>query len=205
MLHAETVCESTLDLLKDILQVPDLSSMRLVGGTALSLQLGHRTSVDLDFFGQFDPMKSFRKVLVDRGHVVEGVETGDVQSLVVDGVKVDLVNYPYEWLSDALCQDGMRLAGLDDIVAMKLSAAANRGKKKDFIDIAVLLERFPVDQMFARYQRKFGVSEIAFALRGLTYFDDAEEDPMPKMFVSLTWDEVKTRILSAVRDFVKLV
>ena len=143
MLHAETVCESTLDLLKDILQIPDLSSMRLVGGTALSLQLGHRTSVDLDFFGKFDPMK--------------------------------------------------------------LSAAANCGKKKDFIDIAVLLERFPIDQMFARYQRKFGVSEIAFALRGLTYFDDAEEDPMPKMFVSLTWDEVKTRILSAVRDFVKLV
>ena len=124
MLHAETVCESTLDLLKDILQVPDLSSMRLVGGTALSLQLGHRTSVDLDFFGKFDPMKSFRKVLVDRGHVVEGAESGDVQSLVVDGVKVDLVNYPYGWLTDAICQDGMRLAGLDDIVAMKLSTAA---------------------------------------------------------------------------------
>ena len=59
--------------------------------------------------------------------------------------------------------------------------------------------------MFAKYQKKFNVSEIAFALRGLTYFEDAEEDPMPKMFVSLTWDDVKTRILSAVRDFVKLV
>ena len=204
MLHAETVCKSTLDLLKDILQVPDLSAMRLVGGTALSLQLGHRTSVDLDLFGNFDPTKSFRKLLVDRGHVVEGAESGDVQSLAVDGVKVDLVNYPYGWISDALCQDGMRLAGLDDIVAMKLSAAANRGKKKDFIDIAVLLERFSLGQMFERYQKKFGVSEIAFALRGLTYFDDAEDDPMPKMFVPLTWDAVKTRLLSAVQNFIRL-
>lgn len=134
MLHAETVCKSTLDLLKDILQVPDMSAMRLVGGTALSLQLGHRTSVDLDLFGNFDSTRSFRKLLINRGHVVEGAESGDVQSLVVDGVK----------------------------------------------------------------------SEIAFALRGLTYFDDAEDDPMPKMFVPLTWDAVKTRLLSAVQNFIRL-
>ena len=170
----------------------------------MSLQLGHRTSVDLDLFGNFDPTRSFRKLLVDRGHVVEGAESGDVQALVVDGVKVDLVNYPYDWISDAISQDGMKLAGLDDIVAMKLSAAANRGKKKDFIDIAVLLERFSLGQMFERYQKKFGVSEIAFALRGLTYFDDAEDDPMPKMFVPLTWDAVKTRLLSAVQNFIRL-
>ena len=72
------------------------------------------------------------------------------------------------------------------------------------IDIAVLLERFSLDQMFERYQKKFGVSEIAFALRGLTYFDDAEDDPMPKMFVPLTWDAVKTRLLSAVQNFIRL-
>ena len=203
MLHNETVRPSTLDLLKEIQSLPGPSELRLVGGTALALQLGHRTSIDLDLFGRFDPLKSFRKVLVDGGHTVEGSESGEVQSLRVDEVKVDLVNYPYEWISDPVVDDGIVLAGLDDIVAMKLSAAANRGRKKDFLDLAVLLERRSLSEMFTLYQRKFQVREIAFALRGLTYFDDAEEDPMPKMFVELDWQTAKDKLLCAVRDFVK--
>ena len=205
MLHLETVRPSTLDLLREIQSLPGLSSLRLVGGTALALQLGHRTSVDLDLFGRFDPLKSFRKVLVDGGHAVEGEEGGEVQALRVDEVKVDLVNYPYEWISEPVVEDGIVLAGLDDIVAMKLSAAANRGRKKDFLDLSVLLERLSLSEMFALYQRKFRVREIAFALRGLTYFDDAEDDPMPKMFVDLDWQTAKAKLLCAVRDFVKFV
>lgn len=205
MLHVETVLESTLDLLKELQAIPDLADMRLVGGTSLALQLGHRASVDLDLFGRFDPSKSFRRVLQVAGHEVDGSETGDVQTLLVDGVKVDLVNYSYAWISQVLTEDGVSLAGMDDIVAMKLSAAANRGKKKDFLDIATLLDKYSLAEMFVRYQKKFGVKEIAFALRGLTYFEDAEEDPMPMMFSDLTWPQAKSKVIAAVRDFVKFV
>lgn len=205
MLHLETILSGTLDLLKELQALPALSDMRLVGGTALALQLGHRTSVDLDLFGRFDSQKSFRKILLEAGHSVEGSDTGEVQTLFVDGVKVDLVNYPYDWISDPVLQDGVALAGMDDIVAMKLSAAANRGKKKDFVDIATLLDRYSLAEMFARYQRKFAVTEISFALRGLTYFDDAEEDPLPSMFIPLTWDQAKMRVREAVRNFIKFV
>lgn len=205
MLHVETVLSSTLDLLREIQSHPALSDMRLVGGTALALQLGHRASVDLDLFGRFNPSMSFKNILQSAGHSVEGAETGEVQTLFVDGIKVDLVNYPYDWIANPVSEEGVVLAGMDDIVAMKLSAAANRGKKKDFIDIVTLLDRYPLAEMFARYQQKFAVSEISFALRGLTYFDDAEDDPMPKMFTSLTWDETKSRMQGAVRDFVKFV
>lgn len=204
MLHRETVRESTLDLLKELQSVPTLSQMRLVGGTALALQLGHRSSVDLDLFGRFDARQSFRVLLLNSGHVVEGADSGEIQTLTVDGVKVDLVNYPYEWISPAVVEEGVTLAGLDDIMAMKLSAAANRGKKKDFLDIATLMEKHPLSEMFARYQLKFKVSEISFALRGLTYFDDAEDDPMPVMYSNLTWTAAKDRILQAVRSFVKI-
>lgn len=81
MLHTETVEPSTLDLLKRLQRLPDLANTRLVGGTALALHLGHRKSVDLDMFGIFDPIVSYRKLLADAGYSVEGAENGTVQSL----------------------------------------------------------------------------------------------------------------------------
>lgn len=203
MLHAETVEPSTLDLLKRLQRLPELSNTRLVGGTALALHLGHRKSVDLDLFGSFDPITSYRKLLTDAGYSVEGAENGTVQSLRVDNVKVDLVNYPYPWMDDVLDEDGVRLAGLKDIAAMKLSAVANRGRKKDFTDVARLLDVFSLDQMLSFYKEKFSVSELSFPLRGLMYFDDAEEDPMPEMFDSnFTWENVKKTVVAATRKYV---
>ena len=203
MLHAETVEPSTLDLLKRLQRLPELSNTRLVGGTALALHLGHRKSVDLDLFGSFDPITSYRKLLTDAGYSVEGAENGTVQSLRVDNVKVDLVNYPYPWMDGALEEDGVSLAGLKDIAAMKLSAVANRGRKKDFIDVARLLDVFSLDQMLSFYKEKFSVSDLSFPLRGLMYFDDAEDDPMPEMLDgNLTWDNVKKRVVAATRKYV---
>lgn len=203
MLHTETVIPSTLDLLKKIQSLPNVSGLRLVGGTALALHIGHRKSVDLDLFGSFDASTSFRPLLLNAGYVADGSETGAVQSLNVNGVKVDFVNYAYPWMCDAIAEDGMTLADIHDIAAMKLSATANRGKKKDFIDIAFLLERFSLPEIFELYQKKFSVTEFSFALRGLTYFDDAEDDPMPEMLIPMTWKDVKLKIESAVREFVK--
>ena len=203
MLHTETVAASTLDLLKRLQRLPELSNTRLVGGTALALHLGHRKSVDLGLFGSFDPISSYRKLLADAGYSVEGAENGTVQSLMVDNVKVDLVNYPYPWIADALEEEGVRVAGLKDIAAMKLSAVANRGRKKDFIDIACLLDLFSLGEMLAFYKSKFSVSEVSFPLRGLMYFDDAEDDPMPEMIDSnLTWDGVKKKIIDTTRAFI---
>ena len=203
MLHTETVEPSTLDLLRRLQRLPDLTSTRLVGGTALALHLGHRKSVDLDMFGTFDPIVSYRKLLADAGHSVEGAENGTVQSLRVNNVKVDLVNYPYPWLDDAIEEGNIRLAGLRDIAAMKLSAVANRGRKKDFIDVARLLDVFSLDQMLSLYKEKFSVSELSFPLRGLMYCDDAEEDPMPEMFDSnFTWENVKKTVVAATRNYV---
>ena len=203
MLHTETVEPSTLDLLRRLQRLPDLTSTRLVGGTALALHLGHRKSVDLDMFGTFDPIVSYRKLLADAGHSVEGAENGTVQSLRVNNVKVDLVNYPYPWLDDAIEEGNIRLAGLRDIAAMKLSAVANRGRKKDFIDVARLLDVFSLDQMLSLYKEKFSVSELSFPLRGVMYFDDAEEDPMPEMFDSnFTWENVKKTVVAATRKYV---
>ena len=183
--------------------MPALSNTRLVGGTALALQLGHRKSIDLDLFGTFDPIVSYRKILLDAGYSADGNENGAVQSLRVDNVKVDLVNYPYSWLDEPVCENAVRLAGLRDIAAMKLSAVANRGRKKDFIDVARLLDVFQLYEMLSFYKQKFSVSEVSFPLRGLMYFDDAEDDPMPEMFdANLTWKAVKVKIIAATREVI---
>ena len=192
-----------MDILKRIQALPNVSELRLVGGTALALHIGHRKSVDLDLFGSFDENMSFRSLLLNAGYAADGSETGTVQTLKVNGVKVDFVSYPYPWLNEGVSEDGMMLADIHDIAAMKLSAAANRGRKKDFIDIAFLLDKFSIEDLFDLYQRKFSVSEYSFALRGLTYFDDAEDDPMPEMLIPVTWKDVKRKIESAVREFVK--
>ena len=162
-----------------------------------------RKSVDLDLFGSFDPIVSYRKLLADAGYLVDGSENGTVQSLRVESVKVDLVNYPYPWMDDAIEEENIRLAGLKDIAAMKLSAVAHRGRKKDFSDVARLLDMFTLDEMLALYKSKFSVSEVSFPLRGLMYFDDAEDDPMPEMLDSnLTWNGVKKKIVDTTRAFV---
>ncbi len=203
MLHTETVLASTLDILRDIQSLPAAADIRLVGGTALALILGHRKSIDLDLFGSFDENISFRSLLLNSGHSAEGRDNGQMQFLRVDGVKVDFVNYPYPWLKAPIVEDGVKLADILDIVPMKISATANRGRKKDFVDISFLLDRFSLKEMFDLYQSKYSLTEFSFALRGLTYFDDAEPDPMPEMLVHMTWKEVKQKIESKVREFVR--
>lgn len=203
MLHQESVLPSTLDLLKNLQVLPQLSGLRLVGGTALAFLLGHRASIDIDLFGTFDSNLSLRKIIADTGRTVDGPESGSILALKVDGVKVDLVNYPYPWLEDPIVSGGVVLAGLRDIAAMKLSAVANRGRKKDFIDIACLLDMFGLDEILEFYKQKFSVSDVAFPLRGLMFFDDAEDDPMPQMLLcTKTWPEIKDKIVKAVRDVV---
>lgn len=202
MLHTETVLAGTLDILREIQALPSAADIRLVGGTALALILGHRKSIDLDLFGSFDENISFRALLLNAGHSADGREKGQMQFLRVDGVKVDFVNYPYPWLEAPIVEDGVRLADIRDIVAMKVSATANRGRKKDFVDISFLLDRFSLKEMFDLYQSKYSLTEFSFALRGLTYFDEAEPDPMPEMLIPITWKEVKDKIYSKVRAFV---
>ena len=119
--------------------------------------------------------------------------------LHVETVKVDIVTYPYAWLKEASIIDGIRLAHIEDIAAMKLEAIANRGSKKDFMDVAVLLEHFSLEQMLDLYYRKFPKGLKLFIMRSLVYFEDAESTDLPKMLTPLAWEAAKERICDAVR------
>lgn len=204
MLHYETIHPDTLELLKKIQSLEMFKEARLVGGTALALQLGHRKSVDLDFFGSVDaPLQEIALELSAFASVSPLSESRMMRFLIVDGVKVDIVNYPYSWIDEPITEDGVTLAGIKDIAAMKLSAITNRGTRKDFVDFYFLLKLFSFDELIDLYAKKYSDAQLFTTLKSLTYFDDAEQDPMPLMLSSLNWEEVKSHIVAEVGGFMK--
>ena len=205
MLFFRVVEPDTLALLKRLQALPALAETRLVGGTALAMQLGHRVSVDLDFFGKWDYSNDLFRFFssVGRTEKTGGTPNGKMSFFYVDGVKVDCVAYEiYKWLEPPVEEDGVRLAGIRDIAAMKVNAITNRGLRKDFVDMARLLDDCPIEDVFRWYREKYPEANPALALRSLSYFADAETMPMPKMLVPFDWEEAKGRIRAAVRKLV---
>ena len=202
MLHYKTIHRDTLELLKKIQSLELFAGTRLVGGTALALQLGHRQSIDLDFFGKMDAsLEEIAIELSDFANTKPLSSSKAMRFLIVDGVKVDIVNYPYYWIDNPVIEDGITLAGIKDISAMKLSAITNRGTKKDFIDLYFLLKEFSFSELIDLYLKKFAGAQLFTVLKSLTYFEDAETDPMPVMLNPVNWEEVKTVIVSTVNQY----
>ena len=135
MLSFQTVESNTLELLRKLSSLTFLKDARLVGGTALALQYGHRQSVDLDFFGQIqEEPEVIKEQLRGIAPIKVIKESGNIKIYVVADVKVDFVNYSYSWIDAPVIEDGLTLASPKDIAAMKINAIEGRGTKKDFID-----------------------------------------------------------------------
>ncbi|MCD8042771.1 MAG: nucleotidyl transferase AbiEii/AbiGii toxin family protein [Tannerellaceae bacterium] len=202
MLQTKTLFPSTLELLIKLQSFPLFSQLRLVGGTALALQLGHRLSVDLDFFGRISAgLQDILAVLHEQGLSVTTLHnTTKIHVFTINNIKVDFVDYPYPWLEDAIIENGIVLAGMKDIAAMKLSAITNRGTKKDFIDMYFLLQHFSLQEMIGFYTKRFNDDNIFPVIKSLSYFEDAEEEPMPKMLIPTAWEDVKFKLTEVVAD-----
>ena len=201
MLSFRTIVPHTLELLRHLMAEPYLQGCRLVGGTSLALQYGHRSSVDLDVFGDVpDDDLALLDILEPFG-TVQGQKTSKyIKSFVVDNVKVDFVNYShYPWIDEAVAEDGLRLASPKDIAAMKIYAIQNRGSKKDFIDMYFLLQHFTLDEILGFYSQKYPNYSMFRTRMSLTYFEDAEGQECPKMWVDVDWKTVKEAISNAVR------
>ncbi len=201
MLHYETIEPGTLDLLKNIQSKPEFAGLRLVGGTALALQLGHRKSVDLDFFGVISlDSTAIAEILSEFGKVTILQDSTNIHIFVVNGVKVDFVNFEFPWRQEPLIDAGIRIAQMEDIAAMKVTAVIGRGTKKDFIDIANLLEIYTIEQILDYYQSKYPNASKFMAIKSLLYFEDAESDLMPVMMKPQTWEENKSKVIEAVNS-----
>lgn len=200
MLHYETIEPATLELLKELQQLPELKGTRLVGGTALALQIGHRKSIDLDLFGNVECNSSeLQAALASVRKVIPLKLTPNINIFNVANVKVDIVNYKYPWIGDCIEEDTLRLASAKDIAAMKVTAVIGRSSIKDFTDIAHLLDYYTINDILNFYRQKYHDGSLFMALKSLTYFSDAEGSPMPYMFSNMSWDDVKNKIISALQ------
>lgn len=200
MLHFETIEPKTLELLRRLQSLPIFKHSRLVGGTALALQLGHRKSVDLDLFGTIEASpEDIQEACREVGELEISKTSRNININWIDGIKVDCVNYPYGWLDEYRVVDGIRLASINDIAAMKISAIINRGTKKDFIDLYFLLQEMSLNHILDLYDQKYPDGSRFIAIKSLTYFEDAEADPMPFMFNDITWGDVEASIIAEVR------
>ena len=201
MLSFRTIVPHTLELLRHLMAEPYLQGCRLVGGTSLALQYGHRSSVDLDMFGDVpDDDQALLEILEIFGKV-QGQKTSKyIKTFIVDNIKVDFVNYShYPWIDDVVAEDGLRLASPKDIAAMKISAIEGRGSKKDFYDLYFLLQHYTLEELLGFYIQKYPQYSMFRVRMSLTYFEDAEKQENPKLFENVDWETVKETIAEAVR------
>lgn len=181
----------------------------LAGGTGLALQLGHRVSVDFDWFSgtnqlqEADRQRLFAglRAAVPLSHDVTVLreEVGTL-AVRVGGVDVSFFAYPYPLLEPATMQRGLPLASYADIGAMKLAAIVGRGSRKDFIDVHALMQVQPLDVWLQAATRKFAhVTDFRLsALRALVYFADADAEAPPRTLTPVDWSGVKDELVAAV-------
>ncbi len=203
MLFTETVTGATLELLRDLMLRPELKQFGLVGGTNLSLRLGHRLSIDLDLFTNepFDTEQVYIALESNYSNIIQASQSDSMLFLYINDVKIDMVLLPYPYLKPAEEIDGIRLVSIEDIAAMKLSAIARRGVKKDFWDIAELLDIFSIEEMIELYKTKYSSRDIFYLLRSLVYFEDAEAQKDPDVLKKVTWKQVKEKVKMAVKMY----
>ncbi len=199
-LHTEAVSPCLLALIRELMQDEALGDFYLVGGTSLALRFGHRESMDIDLFAHepFDAPKLAARLKEEHG-MLEAETAANTVRGVVGAVKIDLIAHRYPLLKPVEQIDGVRLASVEDVAAMKLNAIANRGSKKDFWDCAELLRLFALADLLDLCARKYEGDSLWNIEKSLCYFDDAESEPDPRDLRGQGWEQVKARIGKHIR------
>lgn len=168
MLREETVEPAILGLLKKMVTIPELGHFRLVGGTALSLLFGHRKSIDLDLFTDQPLNKDLIiPALEDAfGQVYPlNANTKHIYQCVIQNVKVDFVSVKDAFLNPVQIIENIPFADVKDLIALKLNAAKGRGVKKDFWDIATLLQSYTFEDLFKFYHDRYSYDDTFAVIR----------------------------------------
>lgn len=203
-LHTKILPENQFQLFEILSTQSFITDFYLAGGTGLALQIGHRRSLDFDFFKPEDfETSGIINILIKIGRYERDNEETNTINGSLDNVKISFFGYKYKVLDDFKIYKNIKLAGVRDIAAMKLEAIAGRGSKKDFVDMFFLLKQFTLEEIFTFHKIKYGIglNNQYHHLKSLVYFADAEAEAMPVMVKPLYWNDVKKQIVSTVKEF----
>lgn len=213
MLHYNTVNGLLKESLITLMQAEAFSSFRLVGGTALSLQLGHRQSIDIDLFSDveygsidFAAIGDFLRTSFAYTDHFSDLNPALGKSYIIGAdrghaVKLD-VFYTDAFIEPPVFADGLRLANTAEIAAMKMDVVQRGGRKKDFWDIHELLDRYSIAEMVSLHRRRYEYShDRALLLNKLSDFSLADDDFAPICLKGKYWEFIKEDIEEAVNGY----
>lgn len=209
-LHPEILSKEQKEILEKLFFLKRYE-FYLAGGTALALQIGHRTSVDFDFYKEMKIRPSvllteFKEIFKKTElNIIEATST-DLR-IIVKNTSLTAFYYPYPLIRNSIKFLDVNLASIEDITAMKVIALVQRGRKRDFFDIYYLLKKYSLNQILGFVQEKHPEYDLYTCLRGLIYFQDADREQdgrRIKIFdKTLTWPKVKKVIFTQVKNFCK--
>jgi hypothetical protein len=215
MVYWNTVNDKLKDCLLLLMNEPLFQTFRLVGGTALSLQLGNRISIDIDLFtdapyGSID-FKEIDAYLINHFHYIFGVNDmpvamGKSYRVGKDAdttVKLDLY-YTDEFIFEPLIVDSVRMATTEEILAMKLDVVQRGGRKKDFWDLHELMESFSFSEMLSLHQKRYPYNhDPLLIVKNMNNFDSSDQDPDPICLKGKHWELIKLDMIIFLDDFKK--
>ncbi|MCF8371896.1 MAG: nucleotidyl transferase AbiEii/AbiGii toxin family protein [Bacteroidales bacterium] len=190
------------------MELPSLMNFSLVGGTALSLRYGHRSSIDLDLF--FHEKFTHETIISELEN--EFGDDFDYKKLhthfgifcFLKNVKVDLVYFPHLPIETFYIEEKIRFYSKADIAAMKIQAILGRAKKKVFWDLHELLQHFSLQQLMDWHKQKYPNQMLAISIpHAITYFADADESEAPVSFKGQTWEKIKKDLSKIVSDYLR--
>lgn len=194
-MFTHVLAPATATLFSLLSQTEWVKSFYLGGGTAITLHLGHRQSVDLDFFSPA-PFETaiLRQHLEKVGSFSLDSEAEGTLHGTLLGVKVSFLKYEYPLLRPLKEIESINVADIVDLACMKLDAISSRGKKRDFVDLYAIIQQrqLSLESIFACFDEKFANLHYntCHLLKSLTYFKDADGDPDPVFIAPIHWKDV---------------
>ncbi len=201
-IYFDILTKNQLEIFHHLSKQDWINDFYLAGGTALALQIGHRKSIDFDFFTPHNfNLEMLKERLGELGLFTQLYSQKNTLVGEINKVQLSFFKYKYNIVQPFIIFENINISDKLDIALMKLNAISGRGIKKDFIDLFFLLNEFKLKYLIEKLPEKFGKeSDIAYqVLRSLVYFDDAQDQLMPEMIKKINWEKIKKRMETEVK------